>query len=83
MSLNPEKLRRAAKNLKKDHALGTPDARARVAAVLPETRTLKHADALHVVAREAGFDSWPKLKFTAQAQAMDKTARVNRLKMAT
>jgi len=77
-----DNLRRRAKALKKAHAAGEADALARVRAVLPEAAELKHADALHVVAREEGFDSWPRLKFAVDAAAMDRAARAERLKIA-
>lgn len=82
MTPSIEKLRREAKALKKAVAAGDAEALARVRAVLPEAETLKHADALHVIAVEQGHDSWPKLKFAAEAEAMDRDARRERLKMA-
>lgn len=77
-----EKLRRAAKALRRDHETGDAQATARVAAVLPEARVLRHADALHVIAVEAGFDSWPKLKFSVESAGMDRAARADRLSTA-
>lgn len=43
---------------------------------------MKHADYLHVVAREAGFASWPALKDAVEEQGMDRAARLQRLKIA-
>ena len=77
-----EELRRAAKALRKGFAAGEANAVARVHAVLPNITEIKHADALHVLAREAGLDSWPKLKFTIEAAAMDREAKAERLKIA-
>lgn len=64
MTSEIEGYRRAAKRLKKAHAAGAPEALARAAKALPRERLgdLKHVDALHVVAREAGSESWPRLK---------------------
>lgn len=72
-------LRRAAKALRRAFAENDPDARARVHAVLPGTDSLRHADALHVIARETGHDSWPRLKFATEAQALDRADRSARL----
>ncbi len=77
-----DQLRRDAKALKKSHAAGDVDAIARVAAVVGPRSTLSHADALHVVAREAGYESWPKLKFAHEAAALDREEKLERLKMA-
>lgn len=58
--------RKRAKALLRDARRGDPSAIARVAAHLPRFAgridTLKLADAQFVVARERGFESWPKLK---------------------
>ena len=82
MTLNPERLRREAKALKKAFAIGDATAKARTQAVLPDIAVLRHAQALHVVAREAGFESWPKLKFAVEMSGMDRAERLQRLKMA-
>ena len=82
MTKSLENLRRDAKALKKAHASGEADALARVGAVLPDVETLKHADALHVIARENGAESWPKLKLATEIAAMDRAARAERLKIA-
>ena len=75
-------LRRTAKVLKKSHAAGEADAVARVRAVLPDAREVKHADALHVLAREAGFESWPKLKLSVESAELDRTQKQDLLKIA-
>jgi len=77
-----DKLRRDAKALKKAYRAGEAGAVARVQGVLGDPQDFKHADALHVVAREAGYPSWPRLKFAAEMQAMDRAARAERLKIA-
>lgn len=77
-----EKLRRNATALKKNYRAGDTAAVARVRSVMGAPQVFKHADALQVVAREAGFASWPKLKFAAEMQAMDRAARAERLKIA-
>ncbi len=82
MSDPTEKLRRQAKALRKAFAAGEAAALGRVRAVLRDVAELKHADALHVIAREQGFESWPKLKLTREAAAMGREAKAERLKMA-
>ncbi|WP_235008394.1 ankyrin repeat domain-containing protein [Candidatus Halocynthiibacter alkanivorans] len=79
-----ERLRRVAKRLGRDHAAGQPGALLRLKAYPPrgEGSTLRHADYLHVVAREAGFTSWPQLKFQAEAQGFDRAEAQQRLKIA-
>ena len=82
MSDPTEKFRRAAKALRKAYEAKAPEATARVNAVLPDVAVLKHADALHVIAREAGHDSWPKMKFTLEAAQMSRDEKAERLKHA-
>ena len=82
MPTSLDSLRQAAKHLRRDFAKGDADARDRVAAVLPNAQSLRHADALHVIAREAGAESWPKLKFLTDLAAADRDARAERLKLA-
>lgn len=79
-----DQLRRDAKALKKAHAAGDPVARERLRLHPPRQgdAALKHADYLHVVAREAGFASWPALKDAVEEQGMDRAARLQRLKIA-
>ncbi|WP_422375198.1 ankyrin repeat domain-containing protein [Roseibium sp.] len=72
----------AARRLRKSHAKGEAEALARVAAHVPSDKALRHADFLHVIAREAGHDSWPKLKFALESAAMSRAERAERLKMA-
>jgi hypothetical protein len=77
-----DKLRRNAKALKKAYRAGDAAAIARVRSILGTPSTVKHADTLLVRAREAGFSSWPRLKFAVEMQAMDRAARAERLKIA-
>ncbi|MEM9047183.1 MAG: ankyrin repeat domain-containing protein [Pseudomonadota bacterium] len=79
--------RAGAKALKKAFAAGDPAAAARLRAILPErggsgAMAPKYADFLHVVAVEAGYDSWPKLKFGLEAAAMSRARRAERLRHA-
>lgn len=74
--------KKAARQLKKAHAKGDADARARVAAHVDPEKALRHADFLHVIACEAGQDSWPKLKFVLESAAMSRAEKAERLKMA-
>ena len=62
---NLEQQRKLAKDLIRAARDGDPAALARIRAVRPDAgappRSLKLADAQLAVAREGGFDSWPKL----------------------
>lgn len=77
-------LRRDATRLKKSHAAGDAQALVRVQAELarPGDVALKHADFLHVIAREQGFASWPALVEAAEVQGLDRASAVQRLKIA-
>ena len=76
-------LRRTAKRLKKSADAGDAEALARLrAAIADPPASWRHADALHAIAREAGFESWPKLKFSVEAAALSRAERVERLKRA-
>ena len=77
-----DQMRRAAKILRKAYNAGDAAALARVAAVLPDASGLKHAAALHVLAREAGHPSWPALKLETEIAAMNREHRAERLKVA-
>ena len=81
MDISMDQLRRDAKALKKAVAAGQDHAR--VEAVLGTVPAVfKHSDALHVVASEAGYDSWPKLKFAVETDGLDRAEKLERLKMA-
>ncbi|MBE9638240.1 ankyrin repeat domain-containing protein [Salipiger pacificus] len=77
-------LRREARRLHKSYEAGERGARERLRALPPRNdgRVLKRADFLQVVARERGFESWPKLKLAAETQGLDRAARIQRLKIA-
>lgn len=84
MKLSLDTLRRQAARLKKAHAAGETQATIRVRQIAPRATdgALRHADFLHVVAREQGFASWPALKQEVELNGMDRAARVQRLKTA-
>ncbi|MGZ2256003.1 ankyrin repeat domain-containing protein [Roseobacter sp. A03A-229] len=84
MTISLDQLRRDAKALRKAYEAGETYARQRVANYppRPEGVALKHADFLHVIAREARFESWPALKLAAELQGLDRAARQQRLKIA-
>ncbi|QDY68614.1 ankyrin repeat domain-containing protein [Qingshengfaniella alkalisoli] len=79
-----DNLRRQAKTLKKAYDAGDPVARQRIRAHAPRNDgfALKHADFLHVIAREAQFASWPRLKFAAETVGLDRADKQQRLKVA-
>lgn len=79
-----EQLRRDAKALKKAWSAGEVHARQRITAYPPrdDLSHLKHADFLHVIAREQGFESWPQLVLVAETQGLDRTALQKRLRLA-
>jgi len=74
--------RRAAKKLRKSFALGEGSAVKRVAAHVPAGGDFTHALALHVIAQEGGFDSWPKMKLAVENAAMGRAGKQDRLKVA-
>ncbi|MCG7493866.1 ankyrin repeat domain-containing protein [Thalassobius sp. Cn5-15] len=86
--LSLDKLRRAAKRLRRDHQAGDARALERLRIHPPrsdagtDTRVLQHADYLHVIAREQNFNSWPVLKLAAETMGLDRAARQQRLKLA-
>ena len=83
MAISVIRLRRDAKAVKRACAGGDHDALARAEAVLGTVpKAVSLANALHVLAREAGYASWSVLKFAAEAGAMDRAERLDRLKMA-
>lgn len=84
MTKSLEQLRRDAKALGKAHQAGEVHAKQRIANYppRPEGAALKHADYLHVIARENSFPSWPALKLAANMLGMDTAAKRQRLKLA-
>ncbi|WP_412565255.1 ankyrin repeat domain-containing protein [Thalassobius sp. MITS945101] len=83
-TLSLDKLRRAAKALRKGYLAGEPHAfeRLRVHAPRSDGAELRHADYLHVIAREQNFASWPALKLAAETVGLDRAGRQQRLKIA-
>lgn len=81
MSQSLEALRNEARRLKKAFREGDAQALARLSAHV-DTAAPKHADFLHVIARENGADSWPKLKFLAEAAALSRAEKAEQLKYA-
>lgn len=82
MTRSLDYLRRQAKMLKRDFSQGQRDAIDRVLKVLPEATSIRHTDALFVIAREKGYESWPRLKLIIELAKMDRSARAERLKIA-
>lgn len=74
--------RRSARLLKKAFKSGVPDAAQRVRTVVPEPKVPTHADFLHVIAVEAGHESWPKFKLAVETATMSREERVARLRRA-
>ncbi|MEX1344977.1 MAG: ankyrin repeat domain-containing protein, partial [Candidatus Limnocylindrales bacterium] len=71
--------RQEAKRLRRAFAAGDADAVRRVRAVLGDAGLPQHAQALHVIAREQGHSSWPRLKLALETAAMDRAQRAERL----
>jgi len=66
-NLNLEQQRKRAKELRRAHREGNVDAVVRVARHLRSfSRPIRLSEAQFVVAREAGFSSWPKMKHHIQ-----------------
>lgn len=87
MTVSIDYLRNQAKKLKSAFDEGDKSAQFRVCRRLRrENRNdlgeIKHADCLHVIARENGFESWPKLKAIAELGKLDKVSRQKRLAIA-
>lgn len=84
MTKSIAQLRRDAKALARAYAAGDVTALVRVNNFRPraEGTQLKHADFLHVIARENSFASWPHLKLAADIHGMDRAARQQRLGVA-
>ena len=79
-NLNLEQQRKRAKDLRRAHREGNAEAAVRVARHLPRARNLSAAEVLAtpfslseaqlVVAREAGFSSWPSMKHQIEGAAL-------------
>jgi ankyrin repeat protein len=68
-----DRLRRDAKRLRRALIAGDAEAQDRFAAAFEGRRApgrATHADCLHMLAREAGAESWPRLKLAAETAAM-------------
>ncbi|WP_425418587.1 ankyrin repeat domain-containing protein [Oricola indica] len=75
--------RKAAKALKRAVRNGDGQALARIAAATGRApETARHADCLHAIAREAGYGSWPALKFDIETRALNREGRQRRLAQA-
>lgn len=74
MTHSIDHFRRAAKQLRKAVKGTDATAQARVQAIISDKSTsdLKHADFLHVIAREQGHRSWPDLKLAIETEHMDR-----------
>jgi hypothetical protein len=72
--LNLEQQKKRAKELLKAHAGGETSARDRFATHHPRADKIQLADAQFVIARENGFESWPKMKAHAEALAAARDA---------
>ena len=68
---NLEHLKNQARTLRRESLASDPAATARFAAVGVTSSTPKLADALHVIAREYGFDTWPAIKLHIEANSED------------
>lgn len=79
MTNSLDNLRRQAKALKKAYEAGDQSAVQRMHGL---SDAPKHADFLHVVAREAGFASWPAMKLSVEMHGMDRAAKQMRLRQA-
>ena len=77
-----DQLRRDAKTLMRLYDAGDPGARDRVTGTVRLTGAMTHADALHVIAQERGFPTWPVLKAAVEEQGLDRATRQQRLKIA-
>lgn len=79
-----EQLRRDAKALRRAYEALDPQAIARIKAYSPrsDSSPLRHADFLHVIARESNFESWPRLAWAAETVGLDRAAKQQRLKIA-
>lgn len=84
MTKSLDQLRRDARALKTAYEAGDRHARERIRLRPPraDDTPLKHADYLHVIARENSFTSWPVLKLAVEVHGMDRATKLQRLKVA-
>src|SRR6476469_9923597 len=71
---NLEQQRKRAKDLLKAAHDGDAQALSRIRAYVPDAKELQLADAQLTIAREAGFDSWPKLVKELEQQELHAAA---------
>lgn len=77
-----EDAKRQAKRLRKQLASGDAPSIERFRAVFDARRppaAASHADCLHIIAREAGAESWPRLKLAVETAALSEADRARRL----
>jgi ankyrin repeat protein len=89
MSLNLEQQRKRAKDLRRAHRNGSIEAGARIARHLPRVQNqpveqvlrsgFTLSEAQHVIAREAGFASWPRLKHHFEEETREKVDLTERV----
>lgn len=79
-----EQLRRDAKALRRAYEALDPEAVARIKASSPrsDSAPLRHADFLHVIARENMFESWPRLAWASETVGLDRGTKQQRIKTA-
>ncbi|MEM8798129.1 MAG: ankyrin repeat domain-containing protein [Pseudomonadota bacterium] len=84
MAKSLDQLRRDAKALGKAFAKGDRGAELRVRGILtaPRNGRYKHADFLHVIARETGYATWASLKLAIETEGMDRAQKQGRLRWA-
>lgn len=84
MTKSLDQLRRDAKALGRALAEGNVGAKLRVQGFItkPKSGVYKHADCLHVIARETGYATWPALKLAVETQGMDRAQKQGRLRWA-
>ena len=84
MTKSIDQLRRDAKALRRAYEALDATALSRVKTAAPKSdkTPLRHADFLHVIARENAFDSWPKLVWASETIGLDRAAKQQSLKMA-
>jgi hypothetical protein len=77
-----DNFRRDAKALHTSYDAMDAEARARVEMYVKPDKLLKHADFLHVIAREQTFATWPAMKDAITRLGMDRAARQRRMEIA-
>ncbi len=84
MTKSLDQLRRDAKALGKALTAGDKGAMLRVHGIVktPRNGVYKHADCLHVIARETGYATWSALKLAVETQGMDRAQKQGRLRWA-